>query len=100
MKHRLAMLLAAASLAAGCKEKSTADLTKDAQQASGDVAGEQRDVRKAEERLEKAREQYQKETRQLEKAEKHAEDARSDLAKRAHEDSTARRDSAGRAAPR
>jgi uncharacterized protein YlxW (UPF0749 family) len=100
MQHRLATLLVAAALAAGCKEKSTADLAKDAQQASGDVADEQKDVRKAEERLEKARQQYQKETHQLEKAENRAGDARSDLAKRAHEDSTARRDSAGRAAPR
>ena len=68
MQHRLATLLVAAALAAGCKEKSSADLAKDAQQASGDVADEHKDVRKAEERLEKAREQYQKETHQLEKA--------------------------------
>jgi hypothetical protein len=100
MQHLLATLLVAAALAVGCKEKSSADLAKDAQQATGDVADEHKDVRKAEERLEKAREQYQKETRQLEKAEKRAGDARSELAKRAHEDSTERRDSATRAAPR
>lgn len=90
MQHRLATMLVAAALAAGCKEKSPADLAKDAQQANGDVAGEQKDVRKAEERLEKARAQYQKETGQLDKAEKRAEDARSDLAKRTREDSAAR----------
>ena len=94
MQHRLATLLVVAALAAGCKEKSTADLAKDAQQASGDVADEQKDVAKAEERLKKAREQYEKETGQLEKAEKRADDARSDLAKRAKEDSAARHDSA------
>ena len=58
IQHRLATLLVAAALAAGCKEKSSADLAKDAQQASGDVADEQKDVAKAEERLKKAREQY------------------------------------------
>jgi len=100
MQHRLATLLVAVALAAGCKEKSTADLAKDAQHANGDVANEQKDVRNAEERLEKARESYQKETKQLGKAEQRAEDARSDLQKRAREDSSTRADSAARAAPR
>jgi uncharacterized protein YlxW (UPF0749 family) len=101
MQHRLATLLVAAALAAGCKEKSTAELAKDAQQASGDVADEQKDVRNAEERLKRAREQYEKETGQFEKAEKRAEGARSDLAKRVREDSAARRDStAVRPSPR
>ena len=100
MQHRLVTLLVAATLATGCREKSSADLAKDAQQASGDVADEQKDVRKAEERLEKSREAYQKETRDLERAEDRAKDARSDLAKRAREDSAARKDSVARSAPR
>jgi uncharacterized protein YlxW (UPF0749 family) len=91
MQHRIATVLAAAILAAGCKEKSSADLAKDAQQASGDVAEEQKDVRKAEEKLEKSREAYQEETRELERARKEAQEAGSDLAKRAREDSAALR---------
>ena len=100
MQHRLAALLVAAALSAGCKEKSSVELAKDAQHASGEVADEQKDVRKAEERLEKSREQYQKETRELERAQDRAKDAQSDLAKRARADSAARKDSATRAAPR
>ena len=91
MQHRIATFLAAAVLAAGCKEKSSAELAKDAQQAGGEVAEEQKDVRKAEEKLEKSREAYQEETRELERARKEAEEARSDLAKRAREDSAALR---------
>ena len=89
MQYRIAMVLAAAVLAAGCKEKSSADLAKDAQQAGGEVAEEQKDVRKAEEKLDKSREAYQEETRELERARKQAEEARSDLTKRAREDSAA-----------
>ena len=89
MQHRIATFLVAAVLAAGCKEKSSADLAKDAQQAGGEVAEEQKDVRKAEEKLEKSREAYQEETRELERARKEAEEARADLAKRAREDSAA-----------
>ena len=89
MQHRIATFLVAAVLAVGCKEKSSAELAKDAQQAGGEVADEQKDVRKAEEKLEKSREAYQEETRELERARKQAEEARSDLAKRAREDSAA-----------
>jgi hypothetical protein len=64
------------------------------------VADEQKDVQKAEERLEKSREAYQKETRELERAQGRAQDTRSDLARRAREDSAARKDSAARRAPR
>jgi uncharacterized protein YlxW (UPF0749 family) len=91
MWHRIAAFLVAAVLTAGCKEKSSADLAKDAQQAGGEVAEEQKDVRKAEEKLDKSREAYQEEARELERARKQAEEARSDLAKRAREDSAALR---------
>ena len=100
MQHRLATLLAADALAAGCKEKSTADLAKDAQQASSKVADEQKDVQKAEEQLEKSREAYQKQARELDRAQGRAKDTRSDLAQRAREDSAARKDSVTRTAPR
>ena len=98
MQHRIATFLVVAVLAAGCKEKSSADLAKDAQQATGEVTEEQKDVRKAEEKLEKSREAYQEETRELERAQKQAEEARSDLAKRARADSAALR-SASPASP-
>jgi molecular chaperone GrpE (heat shock protein) len=90
MQHRIATCLVAVSIiAAGCKEKSSADLAKDAQKASGDVVEEQKDVRTAEEKLDKSRDAYQKETRELDRARKRADEARSDLAKRAREDSAA-----------
>ena len=89
MQHRIATFLVAAVLASGCWEQNTQELAKDAQQASGEVAEEQKDVRKAEEKLEKSREAYQEETRELERARKEAEETRSDLAKRSREDSAA-----------
>lgn len=99
MQHRIATFLVAATvLTAGCKEKSSADLAKEAQQAGGEVAEEQKDVRKAEEKLDKSREAYQEEARELERARKQSEEARSDLAKRAREDSAALR-SASPASP-
>ena len=98
MQHRIATFLVAAVLTAGCKEKTSAELAKDAQQASGEVGEEQKDVRKAEEKLDETREAHQEETRELERARKRAEEARSDLAKRAREDSAAIR-SASPASP-
>lgn len=89
MQKRIATLLVAAVLAVGCKEKSSAELAKDAQQAGGEVSEEQKDVRKAEEKLGESRDAYQEESRELERARKRAEEARSDLAKRAREDSAA-----------
>jgi len=49
---RIATFLVAAVLASGCWEQNTQELAKDAQQASGEVAEEQKDVRKAGEQLE------------------------------------------------
>ena len=94
MQQRIAYLLVAIVLATGCKEKSSAELAKDAQQASGEVADEQKDVREAQERLEKSQKAYQEETRELERARDRAQEARGDLAKRAREDSAALRGAA------
>ena len=91
MQHRIATFLVATVLAAGCKEKSSADLATDAQKASGEVAEEQKDVQKAEKKLEESQKDYQEETKELERARKEAEEARSDLAKRARQDSAALR---------
>ena len=49
---RIATFFVATVLASGCWEQNTQELAKDAQQASGEVAEEQKDVRKAGEQLE------------------------------------------------
>jgi len=91
MRNRLAACLIVAGVVTGCKEKSSADLAKDTLEARGDIAEQQKDVRKAEEQLDKSQKEYQKQTEELERAQKRANDARSDLAKRAREDSAATR---------
>ena len=83
------LLLLALAAAGGCREKSTADLAKEAQEASGEVADQQKDLQQAEERLKEEREDREEEARELERAQDRAQDTKAELDERARADSIA-----------